>query len=37
MDGEPWFVGKDLSNVLGDSNPQKAMRDHIDPDDLRGK
>lgn len=26
--GEPWFVGKDVADVLGYSNPQKAIRDH---------
>jgi prophage antirepressor-like protein len=27
-DGEPWFVAKDVADVLGYSNPQKAVRDH---------
>lgn len=27
-DGEPWFVAKDVAEVLGYSNPQKAVRDH---------
>ena len=31
--GKPWFVGKDVAEVLGYSNPQKAVRDHIDDDD----
>ena len=31
--GEPWFVGKDVAEVLGYSNPQKAIRDHIDTED----
>lgn len=31
--GEPWFVGKDVAEVLGYCNPQKAVRDHIDDDD----
>lgn len=26
--GEPWFVGKDVAEALGYSNPQKAIRDH---------
>lgn len=25
---EPWFVGRDVAEVLGYSNPQKAVRDH---------
>lgn len=28
IDGELWFVGKDVAEVLGYSNPQKAIRDH---------
>lgn len=27
--GEPWFVGKDVAEILGYSNPQKAIRDHV--------
>ena len=33
IDGEPWFVGKDVAEVLGYSNPQKAVRDHVDLED----
>ncbi len=33
VDGEPWFAGKDVSLVLGYSNPQKAIRDHVDEED----
>lgn len=33
IDGEPWFVGKDVASVLGYSNPQKAVRDHVDTED----
>ena len=32
-DGEPWFVGKDVAEILGHSNPQRALRDYIDDDD----
>lgn len=32
-DGEPYFVGKDVAEILGYSNPQKAIRDHIDDED----
>ena len=28
--GEPLFVAKDVAEVLGYSNPQKAVRDHVD-------
>lgn len=33
IDGEPWFVGKDVAAALGYSNPQKAIRDHVDDED----
>ena len=33
ISGEPWFVGKDVAEVLGYSNPQKAVRDHVDGED----
>lgn len=29
----PWFVGKDVAEILGYSNPQKAIRDHVDEED----
>lgn len=31
--GESWFVGKDVAEVLGYANPQKAVRAHVDEDD----
>lgn len=33
VDGEPWFVGKDVAEVLGYSNPQEAIRNHVDNED----
>lgn len=33
QDGEPWFVGRDVAEALGYSNPQKAIRDHVDEED----
>lgn len=33
INNEPWFVGKDVAIALGYSNPQKAIRDHIDDED----
>ena len=33
LNGEPWFVGKDVAEVLGYSNTQKAIRDHVDEED----
>lgn len=33
INNEPWLVGKDVAVILGYSNPQKAIRDHIDEDD----
>lgn len=33
IEGEPWFVGKDVATALGYANPQKAVRTHVDDDD----
>lgn len=33
INNEPYFVGKDVATVLGYSNPQKAIRDHVDEED----
>lgn len=30
IDGEPWFVGKDVANILRYSNTSKALKDHVD-------
>lgn len=35
IDGEPWFVGKDIATALGYSNPSKAVYDHVDDEDKR--
>ena len=31
--GEPWFVGADIANMLGYTNPRKAIRDHVEEED----
>lgn len=31
--GEPYFVGKDVAEILGYSNPRKAIIDHVEEDD----
>ena len=33
IDGEPWFVGKDIADNLGYSNTRKAIADHVDDED----
>lgn len=33
QNGEPWFVGKDVAEILGYSNTPKAIRDHVDDED----
>ena len=33
VEGEPWFVGRDVAGALGYSNPQEAVRTHIDEED----
>ena len=32
-DGQPWFVGKDVAEVLGYANPSKAIIVHVDEED----
>ncbi|WP_022949542.1 BRO-N domain-containing protein [Methylohalobius crimeensis] len=34
IDGEPWFVARDVAEALGYANPAEAVRDHIDEDDV---
>lgn len=33
IDGEPWFVGKDVAKILGYTNNRKAISDHVDVED----
>jgi anti-repressor protein len=33
INGDVYFVGKDVAEILGYTNPQKAIRDHVDDDD----
>lgn len=33
IDGEPWFVGKDVATALGYSNPRDALSKHVDSED----
>ena len=33
VDNEPWFVGKDVADILGYTNSPKAIRDHVDNED----
>lgn len=35
IDGEPWFVGKDVAEALGYQNTRKAIGDHVDDDDKK--
>lgn len=35
INDEPWFVGKDVAQVLGYSNPSKAVISHVDDEDKR--
>ena len=34
INGEPWFVGKDVATALGYERATKAIRDHVDNEDL---
>lgn len=33
VNGEPWFVGKDVAEILGYTNSRKAIADHVDEED----
>lgn len=33
QDGEPWFVGKDVAELLGYAKPQNAIATHVDDED----
>lgn len=33
VNGEPWFVGKDVAVILGYTNPSKALADRVDEED----
>ena len=33
VNGEPWFVGKDVATALGYKNPQEAVRNHVDDEE----
>lgn len=35
IEGEPWFVGKDVAERLGYENPTKSIRDHVDEEDKK--
>lgn len=35
INGEPWFVGKDVAEALGYNNPSKAVKDHVAEEDLK--
>lgn len=35
IEEEPYFLGSEVAKMLGYSNPQKAIRDHVDEDDRR--
>lgn len=33
INGEPWFVGKDVAEALGYGNPRQGLSSHVDDDD----
>lgn len=33
INGEPWFVGRDVAEILGYANVSKAVLAHVDEDD----
>jgi anti-repressor protein len=34
VEGVPYFVGKDVAEILGYTNPTKALQDHVDSEDM---
>ena len=36
LNGQPWFVGKDIAEALGYERPRKAVLDHVEPEDKDG-
>ena len=36
VDGEPWFVGKDMAAALGYKDTVNALKSHVDDEDKRG-
>lgn len=36
IDNEPYFVGKDVAEILGYKNTRKALKDHVDDEDKGG-
>ena len=37
MDGEPWFVGKDMATALGYKDTVNALKTHVDGEDKIGR
>lgn len=35
IEGEPWFVGKDIAEALGYKKPANALATHVDPEDKK--
>ena len=35
IDNEPWFVGKDVAEVLGYAKPRNAIAAHVDGEDKK--
>ena len=35
LDGEPWFVGRDVASALGYANTKDALGKHVDAEDKR--
>ena len=35
IDGQPYFVGKDVADILGYAKPQNAIATHVDDEDRK--
>ena len=36
INGEPWFVGKDVASVLGYKDSNNALKCHVEAEDKKG-
>lgn len=37
IDGDPWFVGKDVAGCLGYARESDSLRKNVDEDDKKGR
>lgn len=35
IDGEPWFIGREIAEILGYENGSRDINRHVDPNDKK--